>query len=88
MFKQIIDTVMDPIVEILVSVRDQLDSISIVAARGLNLDFFLGPISGLGWEWRALIVSVAASALLLLTVMAVRKIYAIYLSLKEGVQWW
>lgn len=88
MFQRIIDTFFDPVIQILVAARDRLDYISMVAARGLNLDYFLGPISMLGPEWRALIGSVVASAFLLVTVLAARKGYGIYLALKEGVKWW
>ena len=88
MFNRIIDTIFDPIIQILVTARDRLDYISMVAARGLNLDYFLGPVSMLGPEWRALISSMVASTFLLITVLVARKGYGIYLSLKEGVKWW
>lgn len=88
MFKRIIDTFLGPVVGILTSARDHLDSVALVASRGLNLDHFLGPVSGLGWQWRTLIISVCASAFLLLSILAARKIYSVYLALKEGVKWW
>ena len=88
MFKRIVDTILGPVIEILTNARNHLESVTLVAARGLNLDYFLGPISGLGTEWRALILSVCASAFLLLTILVARKVYSIYLALKEGVHWW
>lgn len=88
MFQRIIDTIFDPIINILVAARDRLDYISMVAAKGLNLDYFLGPVSMLGTEWRALIGSVVMSAFLLIIVLIARKGYGIYLALKEGVKWW
>jgi len=88
MFQRIVDTFFNPIIQILVTARDRLDYISHVAARGLNLDYFLGPVSMLGPEWRALIGSVVACAFLLITVLVARKVYGIYLSIKEGVKWW
>lgn len=88
MFQRIIDTIFDPIIQILISARDRLDYISMVAARGLNLDYFLGPVSMLGPEWSALISSVVLSAFLLIIVLVARKGYGIYLALKEGVKWW
>ncbi|WP_134218694.1 hypothetical protein [Pelotomaculum sp. FP] len=88
MFQRIVDTFFNPVIEVLVAARDRLDYISMVAARGLSLDYFLGPVSMLGPEWRALISSVVASAFLLITVLVARKGYGIYLSLKEGVKWW
>lgn len=72
----------------LISVRDRLDYIAYVSARGLNLDYFLGPVAMLGPQWRILVVSVVASAFIILTVMVARKGYGMYLALKEGVKWW
>lgn len=88
MFQRIVDTFFNPVIQFLVATRDRLDYISQVAARGLNLDYFLGPISMLGPEWRSLIGSVVACAFLLITILVARKGYSIYLSLKEGVKWW
>jgi len=88
MFQRIIDTIFDPIIQILATARDYLDQAAIVVARGLNLDYYLGPVAMLGWEWKALISSVIASAFLLLIVVVARKAYGMYLALKEGVKWW
>lgn len=88
MFKRIVDTIFNPVIEILTTARDHLESVSLVAARGINLDYFLGPISGLGPEWRTLILSVCGSAFLILTILVARKVYSIYLTLKEGTHWW
>jgi len=86
--KRIVDTILDPVIQILVAARDRLDYVSMVAARGLNLDYFLGPVSMMGPEWRMLVGSVVLSAFLILTVLVARKGYGIYLALKEGVKWW
>lgn len=88
MFQRIIDSIFDPVIRILVAARDHLDAAALVAARGLNLDYFLGPVSMLGWQWRTLILTVATSAFLLLCILTARKVYALYLALKEGVKWW
>lgn len=87
-FQRIVDTFLQPIINILVAVRDRLDYVSMVAARGLNLDYYLGPVMMLGPQWRVLIASVIAGAFLTLTVLVARKGYGIYLALKEGVKWW
>lgn len=88
MFQRIVDTFLSPVINILVAVRDRLDAVSLVAARGLNLDYFLGPVVMLGPQWKALISSVLLSAFLILTVLIARKGYGLYLALKEGVKWW
>lgn len=88
MFQRIVDSFFNPVINILVAVRDRLDYISNVSARGINLDYYLGPVAMLGSQWKALIVSVIASAMIILTVLVARKGYGIYLALKEGVKWW
>lgn len=87
-FQRIVDTIILHVINMLTTVRDELESISLVAARGLNLDYFLGPVSMLGPQWTALVSSVIASAFLILTVLIARKGYNLYLSLKSGVKWW
>lgn len=88
MFQRIVDSIFDPVINILLTARNGLDSASSVAARGLNLDYFLGPISLLGWEWRTLVASIISCCFLLLCVMTARRVYGLYLALKEGAKWW
>lgn len=88
MIQRIVDSITGPMIETLTRARDYLDMSTEVAARGLNLDYFLGPVSHMGWQWRTLIVSILSSAFLLVCVFTARKIYAAYLSFKEGVKWW
>lgn len=88
MFKAIVDSFLGPVQTILQSTINRLDQVALVAGRGLNLDYYLGPIMYLGSGWKALIGSVVASAFLLLIVLTSRKGYGLYLSLKEGVKWW
>ncbi|MEL7656937.1 MAG: hypothetical protein AAGU75_13645 [Bacillota bacterium] len=88
MFKSIVDSFLGPVQTILQSAINRLDQVSLVAARGLNMDYYLGPIMYMGAGWKALIGSVVASAFLLLVVLVSRKGYGLYLSLKEGVKWW
>ncbi len=88
MFQRIIDSVFDPVIRILITARDNLDAAALTASRGLNLDYYLGPISMLGWQWRTLVATIVASAFLILCVLVARKLYALYLSIKDGVKWW
>jgi len=87
-FKAIVDTFIGPVQQILSSTISRLDQVSLVAARGLNLDYYLGPIMMLGSGWKALICSVISSAFLLLITLTARKGYSLYLALKAGVKWW
>jgi hypothetical protein len=88
MFQQITDSIITPLIEILAKARYRLETLSLVAARGLNLDYFLGPLSLLSPEWRVLIGSIIASSFLILGVLVARKTYGLYLAFKEGVKWW
>lgn len=88
MFKAIIDSFLGPVITILTSARDHLNEVALVAGRGLNLDYFLGPIMLLGSGWQMLIGSVVSSGFLLLVVLMARKGYSLYLALKDGVKWW
>ena len=88
MFKAIVDSFLGPVQSILSSTLNHLDQISLVAARGLSLDHYLGPIMAFGPGWKALMGSIISSAFLLLVVMVARKGYSLYLALKTGVKWW
>lgn len=88
MFQQIIDTIFDPVIRILITARDNLDAATLTASQGLNLDYYLGPISMLGWQWRTLVATIVASAFLILCVLVGRKVYGLYMSIKDGVKWW
>ncbi|WP_018211188.1 hypothetical protein [Desulfitobacterium hafniense] len=88
MFNALVDSFLGPVQTILQSTISRLDQVSLVAARGLNMDYYHGPIMYMGAGWKALIGSVVASAFLLLIVLVSRKGYGLYLSLKEGVKWW
>jgi len=86
--QRIIDSLFNPIIQVLTQARDYLENASKISAKGLNLDYFLGPVSMLGWQWRSLILSVISSVILIVTILAVRKLYGLYLAMKEGAKWW
>lgn len=80
--------IFSPVTNFLNSALDYLDNIQLQPARFLNLDYFLGPVSMLGPEWRALISSVIGSITILTMVFIVKGIYNLYLMFKQGVKWW
>lgn len=88
MFINLIDSFLGPVITLLTNARDHLDQVALVAGRGLNLDYYLGPIMLLGSGWKMLIGSVISSAFLLLVVLVARKGFGLYLALKDGVKWW
>lgn len=84
----IADSILGPITTMLQDALNYLGQITLVAGRGLNLDYFLGPIMMLGSAWQMLIGSIVSSAFLILVVTVVRKTYDFYLAFKSGVKWW
>lgn len=84
----IVDSILGPITTLLQSALNYLGQIALVAGRGLNLDYFLGPIILMGSGWQMLIGSIVSSAFLILVVMIVRTTYNMYLAFKSGVKWW
>ncbi|EGW40145.1 hypothetical protein [Desulfosporosinus sp. OT] len=84
----IVDSILFPMETILQGALSYLGQISLVAGRGLNLNYFLGPIVMMGSGWQMLVGSIVSSAFLLLMVLIVRKTFDMYLAFKSGVKWW
>lgn len=84
----IVDSILGPIKTLLQNALNYLGQIALVAGRGLNLDYFLGPIIMMGPGWQMLIGSIVSSAFLILVVLIVRTTYNLYLAFKQGVKWW
>ena len=84
----IVDSILGPITTLLQNALNYLGQVSLVASRGLNLDYYLGPIMMFGTGWRMLIASIVSSAFLLLIITIVKNTYNLYLAFKSGVKWW
>ena len=82
------DTIFGPVLSMLGTALSYLSNVSMVAARGLNLNNFLGPLAGVGPGWATLIKSFLGSVVLVAVVLVVVTSYNLYLKVKEGVQWW
>jgi len=80
--------IFSPVTNFLNSALDYLDNVQLQPARALNLDYFLGPISMLGPEWRQLIGAVIGSITILFMVFIAKGAYNLYLQFKSGVKWW
>lgn len=77
-----------PVTNFLNSALNYLDNVRLQPARLLNLDYFLGPVSILGPEWRSLIGAVIGSITILFMVFIAKGAYNLYLLFKQGVKWW
>ncbi|HBX23983.1 MAG TPA: hypothetical protein DEF34_10190 [Desulfotomaculum sp.] len=86
--KDIIDSILGPIQQFLNFSIEKIQGIQLVAERGLNLNYYLGPITHMGSGWVALCFSLISSIVLLAVVFLARSGYSLYLNFKEGVKWW
>lgn len=82
------NTIFGPVISVLSQGIVYLNSIIMVASRGLDLDNFLGPIGALGGGWVLLVKSLISSFVLVSVVFGVKAIYSLYLQSKDGVKWW
>ncbi|MEM0138538.1 MAG: fibronectin type III domain-containing protein [Thermoplasmatales archaeon] len=87
-FHQLIDTALGPVTNFLQYAIQKMNSISQIAAQGIDLDNYLGPIGVLGPPWTTLVTSLLAALLLIIIVFIARQVYNLYLALKSGVKWW
>lgn len=87
--EEIIDLIFSPVVEFLTVIKDYLyNTVELINGRRLNVDYFLGPISMISSEWRILIISIISTLGLITTIFVAKKMYSLYINLKEGVKWW
>lgn len=84
----IADTVFGPVIRVLTLAYNNLTNIRLVASRGLNLDYFLGPFASVGPAWVLLIKSFIGAFVLVSVVFAIKSLYGAYLQIKQGVKWW
>lgn len=88
MIRSIIDTILGPVITFLNYALDKLNSISMVADRGLNLDYYLGSVGALGPNWVTLVKTLISCLVILVLVYIAKTIYNLYLNAKDGVKWW
>lgn len=87
--QEIIDLIFNPVIEFLTQIKNYLyNTTELISGRRLNVDYFLGPISMISTEWRILIVSVISTLGLITIIFVAKKMYSLYLNLKDGVKWW
>jgi len=87
-FKNFIDNIFSMPENILNLVMDKLDGASNLVAQGINVSDWLSPISLLGPEWTKVVNALFAGATLVFSTWIAKRVYALYLSFKEGVRWW
>jgi hypothetical protein len=83
-----VNTVLGPVTNFLQYAIDKMNSISMIAYAGLNLDSYLGPIESMGPAWVAMVTSLIAALLLIVIVFVARQVYDLWLAFVNGTMWW
>lgn len=83
-----IDSFMNPPLQFMQKIVDYLSHIALVAGKGINLSDYVSWIGLLGSSWVAVLNSILASFTLILVIFVAQRIYRLYLSFKDGIQWW
>lgn len=84
----LIDSIFDPVLKLLDNMQDRLLGITNVAARGLDLDNYLGFLRILGPSWSGVIFSLLTAFSFLLILYAIKTNSRLYLWFKDLVKWW
>jgi hypothetical protein len=84
-FHQLTDTILGPATNFLEYAIEKINSVSLIASQGLNLDNFLGPIAALGPAWVAMIVSLVGALLLITIVFIARQVYNLWVAILNGI---
>lgn len=86
--QEIADMAFGPLVSLLSNVVAWLSSVSLVAARGIDVARYMGYIAWLGPAWLAVVRDALLAVVLVTCVMVARTAWSVYLQAKQGVKWW
>lgn len=87
-FTNLIDNIFSLPESVLRLVIDKLYGASQLVAQGIDISSWLAPISLLGANWVKVINSLLAGSALVLTFWIGKRLFALYLQVKEAVRWW
>lgn len=87
-FKNTIDNIFSFPIQLLDQAKTKVKSGSNLAGQGVDVSKWLAPLSVLGKDWIKVVNSIFAGSTIVLGVWIARKLYDIYLQVKEGVRWW
>ena len=85
---EIIDLVFFLIISTLENIKDTLEQASIIAAQGLNIEYYLGYIAPLGENWLNLVQHVFYCSLIIVIILITKSGWTLYLKIKDSVKWW
>jgi hypothetical protein len=83
-----LQTLFDPPEQLLRYAIAYLQHLSLVAGAGLTASDYLSWVGVLDPAWQGVINALLGSLTLLGVLFIVRAVYRVYLSLKQGIQWW
>lgn len=86
--KNFLDALFKPAIEFLKMCNEFLESIELVAGRGINLNQYLSFFNYLPPSWQAVLNAILASIMLLAILQLIKFIMRMYFSVKEAVKWW
>lgn len=84
----IVDAIFGPVQTVLQDAINSLSGLALTMRRGIDIGAYLGPVAALTPGWAAAVKSLLTGAALVGIAAVGRAVYDIYLSLKQGVQWW
>lgn len=86
--KSFIDKILGPPISFLDLAIEQLQSVQLVTAQGLDISKYFAVFGDLPTAWQLVVSSILISTVLLGILLMFRSVMRIYFATKEGVKWW
>ena len=84
----LIDSIFNPIFQMLDNMQSRLSNIGTISAKGLDLDNYFGFIYILGPSWSGVISSLLAALTFIAVLYIIKTNSRIYLWFKDLIKWW
>ncbi|NHN35562.1 hypothetical protein [Paenibacillus agricola] len=87
-FKNFIDSIFSPPLSFLQMAIDNMNRISLIAGKGINLNHYFGFFSYLPGSLQAVVNSLLGAIIFLAMLQLLKASVRIYILVKDGVKWW
>lgn len=84
----LIDTIFNPVIAWLFSIRSYISELSVPLSRPLNITQYLGPFALLGPYWITFISTACVFAFIYIVAFIVMMLQGTYLKFKDSIKWW
>lgn len=84
----LIDSLFDPVLQLIENMQNRISSIGTVAARGIDLDNYFGFLTILGPSWVGVMTSFLAALVFLTVLYMIKTQSRLYLWFKDLIKWW